>query len=148
MARKITKRQLKEELALSIIARGGNFYDVSEKLDIGLNYSRRIYRNALDRMSIVDGDVSEHRKMLYEKSRKAEQMLWAGILEAERITISQIDTLRKLWDFQSKLLGAYAPTKIAPTDPTGEEEYRGVADYELVKQMVLESRVQLEDEGE
>jgi len=38
-------------------------------------------------------------------------------------------------DQRCKIIGVYAPTKIAPTDPTGEHEYSGFSDSELVREV-------------
>jgi len=35
----------------------------------------------------------------------------------------------------AKLLGLYPPTKIAPTDPTGEKEYAGLSDDERARRI-------------
>ena len=39
-----------------------------------------------------------------------------------------VDRILRIMERRAKLLGLDAPTKIAPTDPSGEHEYSGIAD--------------------
>ncbi len=43
--------------------------------------------------------------------------------------------LVKCLEREARLLGLDAPTKIAPTDPTGQHEYQGMSDDELVARL-------------
>lgn len=43
-----------------------------------------------------------------------------------------LETARKVIEDRRKMLGLDAPSKIAPTDPTGKKEFSGVSDDELV----------------
>ena len=42
-----------------------------------------------------------------------------------------VDRLLRIMERRAKLLGLDAPTKIAPTDPSGETEYAGLTDERL-----------------
>lgn len=43
-----------------------------------------------------------------------------------------LDGVQWCIEMRCKILGMFAPTKVAPTDPTGEEPYKSVSDEELV----------------
>jgi hypothetical protein len=45
------------------------------------------------------------------------------------------DRILKVMERRAKLLGLDAPTKIAPTDPTGEREYEGLSDDDRVARL-------------
>ena len=47
-----------------------------------------------------------------------------------------LDGVNRCREQRCKIIGLYAPTKVAPTDPTGEKEFSGLTDEERVKRIV------------
>lgn len=58
--------------------------------------------------------------------------LWPQVKQGNQ---GAIEKALKVEERRAKLLGLDAPAKIAPTDPTGEDEYSGLSDEELTRRL-------------
>ena len=58
--------------------------------------------------------------------------LWAQVKQGNQ---GAIDKALKVEERRAKLLGLDAPNKVAPTDPTGDHEYRGFSDDDFVARL-------------
>jgi hypothetical protein len=59
--------------------------------------------------------------------------LWTQVKQGNQ---GAIDKALKVEERRAKLLGLDAPAKVAPTDPSGEEQYEGLTDDELVRRLM------------
>ena len=66
---------------------------------------------------------------------------------ARKGSLEAIDRILKIMARRAKLLGLDAPTKVAPTDPSGEQEYSGMTDDERIAAImeIIERNRQGED---
>ena len=67
--------------------------------------------------------------------KRRDDMLLAMWPQVKSGNQGAIDRSLRIMERRAKLLGLDAPTKIAPTDPTGEHEYRDLSDNERLEQI-------------
>lgn len=104
-------------------------------------------REAWDAWLRSQEDAETVTQRVYERNKKT-------VKEATKTSKGQTGDPRYLdrvsWCVQQrcKILGLEAPTKVAPTDPTGEKEYEGFSDRErLARIEALRKATQREDQG-
>lgn len=99
-----------------------------------LGVSDRTVRNdlvALDKeytemgASVVGKMRDRERTVSLMRLERYIQKLQSDIYDPDK-NIQTIRLLKELEERRAKLLGLDAPTRIAPTDPTGEDEYSGI----------------------
>ena len=73
-------------------------------------------------------DMAEYMALQLAELRELRRVAWQS---------GDLGEIRQAIQLEAKLLGTLAPTKVAPTDPSGEEEYgSGLTDEERLKRVL------------
>jgi len=82
--------------------------------------------------SSLNEPANEIREM---EVKRLDDMLLAMWPQVKNGNQGAVDRSLRIMERRARLLGLDAPTKIAPTDPTGEHEYRDLSDNERLEQI-------------
>ncbi len=117
--------------ALELRVAGATYEEIAEALGYvsrGTAWKAvwRAYREGLR-------DPAEHlRELETERLDRLQKAWWTKALGGD---VSAFRYLLRLMERRAKLLGLDAPTKIAPTDPSGEREYAELTDSERLERI-------------
>lgn len=85
--------------------------------------ARKTVEAAIDQLDEDVRDAAIHyRALQLERLEEMHFGLWNLAINGDH---TAVDRIIKIMDRQAKLLGLDSPSKFAPTDPTGEQEYKG-----------------------
>ena len=111
----------KAGLSLQVIADQMGYSDPSG--------AHKAIKRAMDRM------VREPATELIEMELARLDSIFTEVYRAARQgSLGAIDRCLRIMERRARLLGIDAPQKIAPTDPTGEHEFSGFTDSEVVRE--------------
>jgi len=117
--------------ALELRVAGATYEEIAEALGYSSRSAAwkavwRAYRQGLR-------DPAEHlRELESERLDRLQKAWWGKALSGD---VGAFRYLLRLMERRAKLLGLDAPTKIAPTDPSGEQEYAELSDVERLERI-------------
>jgi hypothetical protein len=115
--------------ALELRKGGASYRQIGERLGVSDCQAHNDVSRCLDNLSKLADDVAGHLRTMEEA--RLDALLLAVMPQARQGNLGAVDRVVRIMERRARLLGLDAPTKIAPTDPTGEYEYSGIGDAEL-----------------
>jgi len=116
---------------LALMARGWGAPRIVESVrkswDLGQAQAYNYIRTAKRRIAKITEHKREH--LLGEILSRHDDLRDKGYAGSDHRLVLELDKE------DAKLLGLYPPTKIAPTDPTGQHEYAALSDDERAKRV-------------
>lgn len=110
-----------EVIALDLFIQGHNYQQVAEEMGVSHTTAwRRVQSGVKKRFHQITDDLDQWILQQVEYLLKALKALEGSVKSGD---VQAIDRAVKVFDRLSKLLGLDKPTKVAPTDPTGEFSY-------------------------
>jgi len=107
--------------------------EIADQLGIAVSTVCKDLQFALEEYGAATArEVSEMRAL---DNARIEEMIKAIWLKAKSGQVTAIDRVVKLLERRAKLNGLDGVVKVAPTDPTGENPYRGYTDAELMREI-------------
>ena len=126
--------RVREGKALQSRISGASFADIGDELGISPQGAYKAYKRAMARLNTqTDESADELRRLECERLDQMFHGLWD---DAKSGNDGKIDRALHIMERRAKMLGLDAPTKIAPTDPGGENEYRGMSDVQLARELI------------
>lgn len=140
-------RQKRMELALKFRIEGTSFREIARRVKAESRSESGPYRGvcsaAYSECAAHNDVLSEIRRLAESCSEKAEEVqrielerldkLLAGMWKrAERGDEGAVNAILRIMDRRARYLGIDAPTKVAPTDPSGDKPYEPLTDKERV----------------
>jgi hypothetical protein len=117
-------RLLLQTQALALRAHGHSFRSISRTLNVCAATAHSLVKSA---MAAERKFISEAKADYIElEIHRLDTYLQALALKVKSGDPRAVDTALKIGERRAKLLGLDAPTKVAPTDPTGDKSYSGV----------------------
>jgi hypothetical protein len=150
--------QTRRALAVELRARGHTYRRVAE-LVLKQWGAERLPKDYGERQAWgdVDTELARLRKVTSEQVAVIRQLELSRLDELFHAMFTRavtgdkpaVDRVLRIMDRRSKLLGLDAPTKIAPTDPTGDNPYEGNPRDELAQLLsdIAARTAALEDSG-
>lgn len=121
--------------AMRLRCEGQTLREIGRQLGISRQSAQRHVRGALDQLAAETRDATAGLRAL-ELSRI--DTAWAAIWpDVERGDLQAIDRMLRLSERRCRLLGLDAPTRIAPTDPSGNREFAGTGGLSALLAAVL-----------
>lgn len=115
--------QERRKKAFDLRKGGANYQQIGDALGMSRQGARKTVEAAIDKLNKEVSDAALHyRTLQLERLERMHFGLWARAINGDD---TAVDRIIKIMDRQAKLLGLDSPTKFAPTDPTGEHEYKG-----------------------
>mgnify|MGYP001582291019 CR=1 FL=1 len=131
-----SKERAKERRNRSLLMRieGQSYREIGRALDISEAQAHRdVMRRLLESSRLTDIEAGQLREL---ESQRLDILLSSVWKIASHGHLAAVDRAQRLIDQQSRLWGAYAPTKIASTDPSGKREYNVLTDDEYNARLV------------
>ncbi len=119
--------------ALELRMAGATYRQIGKQLGVSRTQAQNDIRRALQELIEAHEGQAEAVRELEEQ--RLDAMLVGIWLQAKAGHLGAIDRALKIGERRARLLGLDAPTKIAPTDPTGEHEYGSLSDDKLNKEI-------------
>lgn len=119
----------RRDRALNLRLAGASYAQIGRELDIPRATAYKTVQTALQ--EIRDNYRETATEVMGVELARLDAltvMLWKKAAGGEP---AATDRILRIMERRAKLLGLDAPTKIAPTDPTGESEYAGLSDDAL-----------------
>jgi hypothetical protein len=104
--------------ALEMRKGGASYGQIGKQLGVSDQQASNDVRRCLDRLGKLADDVAGHLRTMEEA--RLDALLLAVMPQARQGNLGAVDRVVRIMERRAKLLGLDAPTKIAPTDPTGE----------------------------
>jgi hypothetical protein len=128
-ARRNLEAAEKQAQALQLRKAGASYDTIAEHLGYrGKQGAHKAVMAAL--RNSVREPAEEYKRLELERLDVAQVALWRQVQAGN---LGAIDRLLKIMERRARLLGLDAPTKVAPTDPSGEHAYIGMSDDDLVQ---------------
>jgi hypothetical protein len=127
MARKDAQPGKKEEIAerrvkaFNLRKAGATYRDIAKQLEVEhstIVQDVKAVMKELQKEQLVEAD--SYRAMELERLDAMQTQMWSQVQKGNQ---GAVDRVLRIMERRSKLLGLDAPTKVAPTDPTGQKEY-------------------------
>lgn len=148
MTRKLTAktlaRKFRDRTMVDLFIRGWTRAAIAEELGMSENGVRKRLRKLFSTMD-TEEDLRTWQRRQQEQIQKLEKMIHATVKEKGSIALGEIDRLLKLMERMAKLKGLDRPTKVALTDPTGQEEWQPEG-YEVLQRALMTGDFTLPDE--
>lgn len=162
------ERERDRRLIAELYLTGHNQFDIRDQLnareDVAyticqqqVGYDLKVIRGRWARSGIRDFDAARAQELAKIDRLESEYWeAWERVVPDDRTAPQYLSGVMSCIDRRCKLLGLDAPTKIAPTDPSGENPYMGLSDDDL-RRALLEAatraapgggEVSLDDPGE
>jgi hypothetical protein len=123
----------REVKALDLRRDGKSYQQIADELCISKSGAQKLVVRAYNRSLKIANETAEfNRKLDLERLDLALVQVMNQIAAGE---LKAVDRLVAITDRRAKLLGLDAPTKIAPTDPTGTMPYAGLSDAEIEREI-------------
>lgn len=136
-ARRVLARERERE-AVQLRIAGASYDEIARHLGIRRGSAHRIVQRVLARLSAQTGELAEEVRRLELERLDA---LWRALYErAVNGDLPAVDRALHIMERRARLLGLDAPTKVAPTDPTGEYSYAELSDEELIREIAKLAR--------
>ncbi|MGL4939387.1 hypothetical protein [Shewanella sp.] len=103
---------------------GFDFRTIANNLGISPSTAHKYFNTEIKRIQKENGDTAKQYQAL--QLRRLETILRPAMTEAVKGNLKAVEASRRVLDSISRLTGADAPTKIAPTTPDGEESVGGI----------------------
>ena len=130
-AERITAKQ-KRAQALSLRLAGATLESIGNQLGVTPQRVHQYVTQELNRLAaMTQADAGAIRQAELERLDKAQISIWVSVTNGN---LQAIDRLIKIIETRSKLTGSFAPQKVAPTDPGGQQPYQpndGIKESEL-----------------
>lgn len=108
--------------ALTLALAEASYQQIADQIGVTRARAHQIVKEALAEIAAeADGKARTLRSKTLGRNNRVIQNLYTRALKGD---IKAADAMHKLQDQNAKLTGAFAPTKVAPTDPTGEQTYQ------------------------
>ena len=130
----MSRARINELRCVELRVKGVHFEEIAIELGLkgGGSAAYKVYRRAMDKIIADTQDVAlDSRELILERVEMLLRRL-LPLTDVKDPSLFTVDRIVKLIQEQAKLTGAYAPTKVAPTDPSGKERYRAMSDSELL----------------
>lgn len=115
--------QERRKKAFDLRKAGANYQQIGDALGMSRQGVRKTVEAAIDQLDEDVRDAAIHyRALQLERLERMHFGLWTRAINGDD---NAVDRIVKIMDRQAKLLGLDSPSKFAPTDPTGEHEYKG-----------------------
>lgn len=114
--------------ALEMRKAGVTYQQIADQL----GYQHRQGAHKAVRAALKDITSEPAREVRELELARLDAALLAIWPQVKQGSLGAIDRFVKLQHQRAQLLGLYAPQKIAPTDPSGENEWSGKSDAELI----------------
>ena len=99
------------------------FRKIAEQLGISTSWAGELAQEALAEYGhAAEHHTAEYKALNLARTETALQSIWPKVLAGN---LGAVEHARRMIETQGKILGYNAPVKIAPTDPTGAEEWTG-----------------------
>lgn len=162
------ERERDRRLVAELYLTGHNQYDIrdilNEREDVAyticqqqISHDLAVIRKRWADSGVRDFDAARAQELARIDRLEIEYWdAWRDVVPTDRTAPSYLAGVMSCIDRRCKLLGLDAPTKIAPTDPSGENPYMGLSDDDL-RRALLEAatraapgggEVSLDDPGE
>ena len=140
-----SKTAERSKQAVNLRIAGATFEQIGERLEISTPSAFGLVSRALLKTRAATAESAETlRQMELTRLDAMQTAIWADAMKGDE---QKIDRLLKIQARRAALLGLDAPTKVAPTDPTGERGYEALTDAERAARLasILEAaRTRLE----
>jgi DNA-binding CsgD family transcriptional regulator len=121
--RKVKAAERKKQ-ALARRIGGWTFAQIGEELGISAQAAYNLVKSALAETNAKTAEEAEIlRRLELERLDTMRSAIWGLVLKGD---VQAIDRALRISKRMSELTGIDAPTKIAPTDPTGTQAYKGM----------------------
>lgn len=118
----------RQRQALELRKAGKGFQAIADQL--GYSDASGAYRAVTAALQkTLQEPADDLRRMELERLDALHGVLWAQAQDGDQ---GAVDRLLRVMERRARLLGLDAPTKIAPTDPTGQEEYGNDIKQQLI----------------
>ena len=122
----------RQRRALELRKAGASFDEIGSTLGYrGKSGAYQAVMSALKRT--LQEPADEVRKLELARLDRAQRTAWERMLHGD---LDALGKVLKVMERRAKLLGLDAPAKVAPTDPSGEGQYEGLTDDELVRRLM------------
>ena len=119
---RITKAEDLRQRALNLRRSGASFQSIADQLGIGKSTAHKCVTTALAAVRRENYSLAEEVMVLEANRLDAMQLgIWPAVLQGD---LPAIQTVLKIMERRAKLLGLDAPTKVAPTNPQGNQPYQ------------------------
>ena len=140
-----SKTAERSKQAVNLRIAGATFEQIGERLGVSAQAAYGLVSRALIKIRAQTAESAETlRQMELTRLDAMQTAIWADAMGGDE---QKIDRLLKIQARRAALLGLDAPTKVAPTDPTGERGYEALTDAERAARLasILEAaRTRLE----
>ena len=110
----------KEERALDLRRAGASYRDICKALGVSVATAHKLVARGMKRLiARCEEKAEDIKSMELDRLDKLSLAVWPQAMKGH---LQAVDRMLKIMDQRAKLLGAYAPTKIASTNPEGTEE--------------------------
>lgn len=128
-----------EEKALELRRAGASYRDIARTMGVSVSIAHKLVTRGMKRLvARCEEKAEDIRSMELDRLDKLQLAVWP---QAAKGQLQAVDRMLKIMDQRAKLLGTYAPTKVASTNPEGTEE-RPMAVVALPAQMSQEAWAQ------
>lgn len=116
----------KRETALTLALAEATYQQIGDQLGVSKQRAHQLVKEALKE---TEDSTAEKAELFRKKVVARNNRLIRGVISrANSGDAKAIDSVLKLQDQSAKIIGAYAPAKVAPTNPEGTREYEGRID--------------------
>jgi hypothetical protein len=121
-ARRVTAAERRRE-AIRLRRAGSTYDSIGAALGVTRSTARKLVVGEFDRLNLETGEAAQELRTL-EAARldEIQEAIWPRAVQGH---LGAIDRVLKVMERRARLLGLDAPTKIAPTDPSGSRQYTG-----------------------
>lgn len=129
-----------EEKALELRRAGASYRDIGRTMGVSVAIAHKYVTRGMKRLvARCEEKAEDVRSMELDRLDKLQLAIWP---QATKGHLQAVDRMLKIMDQRAKLLGTYAPTKIAPTTPEGDELPPGPVIVALPAQLGAEAWAQ------
>lgn len=116
--------------AVQLRRMGWSYGRIANQLGITKSSAHKAVTKAMTEVQqLLDTDAETARAMELERLDELQSYLW---LPASKANAQAVEKILKIMERRAKLMGLDAPSKVAPTNPNGDEPYdRPMTDAEL-----------------
>jgi hypothetical protein len=131
-ARIILARE-RERKALDLRLTGKTYEVIGAELGVAAPSAYKAVKRGIARIEKQTAESArEMIRLELERLDAMHDALWPRVLRGDE---KAVESALHILEQRAKLVGLYAPTKIAPTDPSGTESYAGLGDAELEREI-------------
>lgn len=148
MTRKLTPaalaRKARDKIIMTMFIQNYTQQAIADKVGMSQAGVRKRIKKFFDKLEFKEEYKIRVRQQI-EELRTLKHIIWKSVEDREgKMTLGEMDRYIKLSERVAKLLGLDRPTKVALTDPSGEEEWQPM--YPILDRAVVTGDFTLPDE--